>query len=97
MANPVYTAPTLDLSPPGGRVALTSPLPPSTTGFQALIVPSNVAKMKAAAPELPFAVIIKSVAMPFPTIPVGVPSVPAGLLGAGGTATNSGICAPVPV
>jgi hypothetical protein len=95
MANPVYTAPTLDLS--AARVALTSPVAPSTTGFQALIVPSSVAKIKKAGPELPFSAIVKSVGLMFPTMPVGVPRVPAGLPGAGGIDTNSAICAPVPV
>src|SRR4029077_4972822 len=56
-----------------------------TAGFQPLIVPSNVAKIKIDRPDLPSSVIIKSFALVlmFPTIPVGVPSVPAGLDGAG--------------
>jgi len=83
MASPVYTAPTPDLSA-GVRVALTLPVAPSTTGFQALIVPSSVAKIKKAGPELPFSVILKSVGLMFPTMPAGVPRVPAGLPGAGG-------------
>jgi len=43
---------------------------------------------------LPFSVTVKSVAfgLMFPTVPVGVPRVPAGLPGAGGIVTKSGIC-----
>jgi hypothetical protein len=61
-----------------------------TVGFQPLIVPSNVAKIKIDRPDLPFSVIVKSVALVlmFPTMPDGVPSVPAGLDGAGGTITK---------
>ena len=61
-----------------------------TAGFQPLIVPSNVAKIKIDRPDLPSSVIVKSFALVlmFPTIPVGVPSVPAGLDGAGGTVTK---------
>ena len=44
---------------------------PSTPGFQPLIVPSNVAKMKRDRPDLPFSVTVKSVAfgLMFPTVP----------------------------
>jgi hypothetical protein len=96
MANPVYTAPTPDLSA-FVRVALTSPVAPSTLGFQAMIVPSSVAKMKLAGPDVLFPVITKSVGLIFPTMPVGVPRVPAGLPAAGGIDTNRFICRPVPV
>ena len=96
MANPVYTAPTPDLSA-FVRVALTSPVAPSTFGFQAMIVPSSVAKMKLAGPDVPFPVIMKSVGLMFPTMPVGVPRVPARLPAAGGIDTTRFICRPVPV
>src|SRR5271168_3560659 len=71
----------------------------STAGVQPLIVPSRVAKIKAVAPDLPSAVIVKSVGfgLMFPTTPVGVPRVPAGLEGAAGTVTKSGTCAPAAV
>jgi hypothetical protein len=59
-------------------------------GFQPLIVPSSVAKIKIDRPDLPSSVTVKSLAVGliFPTIPVGVPRVPAGLDGAGGTVTK---------
>ena len=65
---------------PRVRASPNSLAPPN----QALIVPSSVAKIKEAGPELPFSVILKSVGLMFPTMPVGVPRVPAGLPGAGG-------------
>src|SRR6266404_2002750 len=75
------------------------PVAPPIAGFQPLIVPSNVAKIKTDGADTPFSVIVKSVGwvLIFPTIPVDVPRVPAGWPGAGGTVTNSGICVPVPV
>jgi hypothetical protein len=58
------------------------------------MVPSNVSKIKIDRADVLFSVIVKSAAMVlmFPTIPVGVPRVPAGLAGAGGTVTKSGVC-----
>jgi hypothetical protein len=72
---------------------------PSTTGFQALIVPSSVAKMNRAASDLPFSVTMKSVlfGLMFPTTPVGVPRVPAGLLAEAGIVTNRGCWPPAPL
>jgi hypothetical protein len=65
---------------------------PSTPGFQALIVPSSVAKIKTAAPDLLFSgfVKVKSVAfrLMLPTTPVGVPALPAALVRAAGIVTN---------
>src|ERR1700688_1026107 len=71
----------------------------ATVGLQALIVPSRVAKINSAWPETPFPVTVKSLGfgLMFPTTPVGVPRVPAGLEGAGGTATTRGTCAPAAV
>src|SRR2546425_13099601 len=94
MAKPVYTPRPFDLSV--ARVAWLAPVlgsMPSTPGFQPLIVPSNVAKMKRDRPDLPFSVTVKSVAfgLMFPTVPAGVPRVPGGLLGAGAIVTRSGI------
>jgi hypothetical protein len=68
-------------------------------GFQALIVPSSVAKMNRAGSDLPFSVTGKSVALGlmFPTTPVGVPAIPAGPFFEGGIVTNRGICTPAPV
>jgi hypothetical protein len=61
-------------------------------GFHALIVPSRVAKIKIAAPDLSFSGFVKVKSFGFvlmlPTTPVGVPRVPAGLEGAGGIVTN---------
>src|SRR5580704_10683785 len=71
----------------------------STVGVQPLIVPSRVAKIKAVLPDVLFAVIVKSVGFGpmFPTTPVGVPMVPAGLEGAAGIVTKSGTCVPAAV
>jgi hypothetical protein len=46
--------------------------------------------MNGARPDLPSSVTVKSLApgLMFPTMPVGVPSVPAGLDNAGGTVTK---------
>src|ERR1700739_4720233 len=60
MASPVYMAPALDLSA-GVRVATLTwvvGLVGSTVGFQALMVPSRVAKIKTAAPDLLFSVMV---------------------------------------
>src|ERR1700739_668239 len=86
-------APTPDLS------AVIVELPVATAGLQALIVPSNVSKINTAGPDLPFAETVKSVGfgLMFPTTPVGMPRLPAGVEGAGGTVTTSGTCAPAAV
>src|SRR5258708_34465172 len=101
MAKPVYTAPALDLAA-GVRVAAmtwVTGLVGSTVGFQALMVPSRAAKIKTAGPDLLFSVMVKSfgLGLMFPTMPVGVPRVPAGTEGAGGIDTKSGTCAPAAV
>src|SRR5579871_6303463 len=61
-----------------------------TLEFQPLMVPSSVAKMNVAAPDLPFCVTVKPV-VELATMPVGLP-VP---LLAGGTVTTVGTIAPV--
>src|SRR6266481_4408136 len=71
----------------------------SAVGFQALMVPSRAAKIKSARPDPLLVVMVKSFGfgLMFPTMPVGVPRVPAGTEGAAGIDTKSGTCAPAAV
>src|SRR5579859_3076683 len=71
---------------------------PFTPGFHALIVPSSEAKMNSDLADFPFSFTTKSVTfgLTFPTVPVGVPRLPDGALGAGGIVTNRRTCWPAP-
>src|SRR5919198_1285611 len=70
IANPLYTAP---LSAVGFAELSTSSTGQvgSTVGFQPLMVPSSVEKIKNAGPDLPFLVTKKDLPSPLKTSPVG--------------------------